>query len=105
MGLNTAMMVLNDHLHEIENDPLFGKKVHDAICGAWGREPYTHGFNVLQSHHADGLNIVAVGGNTIRSLGWSSYSADDETILRDLARKHGYRLVKKAKDAAQTGTT
>lgn len=95
MGFNTAMMVQNDHLHEIENDPEFGRKVSDAVRQTYGREkPYMHGFDMLPTAHADTMQVVAVGGNTIRRLGYSGYAAEDEAILRDVARQLGFRLVK-----------
>ena len=98
MGLNTAMVVLNDHLHEIERDSHFGKKVAEAVRYAAGsRRQFTSGFSVLPTVHADTMQIVAVGGNTIRSLGFSHWSADDEDILRSLARDMGFRLVRMKK--------
>lgn len=98
MGLNTAMIVRNDFLHEIRNDAKFGEKVWTAIChnGDKGRTPYLgQGFTVLPSSHADYMQVVAVGGNLIRRVGFGGgYRATDEDILRNLARDMGYRLVK-----------
>ncbi len=69
MGLNTAVIIRNDFLYAIKDDPAFGDKVYSAII-AHGRGPY-HGqsFDVLPSAHADYMQIVAVGGNSIRRLG------------------------------------
>ena len=100
MGFNTAVVVLNDHLHEIERDPEFGAKVAEAIRYA-GRDKYqyTSGFSVLPTQHADTMQVVAIGGNTIRNLGYSYWSAKDEDILRSLAKDMGFRLVRMKKVA------
>lgn len=95
MGFNTAMVVLNDHLHEIEKSQDFGQRVATAIRYAGrGDRLYSSGFSVLPTQHADTMQICAIGGNTIRRLGFGSWSADNERLLRDLARDLGYRLVK-----------
>ena len=99
MGYNTAAIIRNDFLHEIENDPDFGKKVADAVR-ANGNERYMRyhgqGFDVLPSCHADYVQVVAISGNSARRLGFGgTYRDDDETILRNLADNMGYRLVKK----------
>lgn len=104
MGMNTAMIVRNDFLHEIKEDPKFGEKVWTAIAynGNEQRMPYLgEGFSVLPSSHADYIQVVAIGGNIIRRLGiGGGYRAADEDILRNLADSMGYRLVKKTQRAA-----
>lgn len=97
MGFNTAVIVRNDFLHEIKDDPEFGQKVYGTIISN-GRGPY-HGqsFDVLPSNHADNMQIVAIGGNSIRYLGYGGeWGANDETILRNLASSMGFKLVRKA---------
>lgn len=94
MGFNTAMMILNDHLHLIEKDPEFGARVAEAVRHAGRGEIYTSGFNVLPTQHADTMQICAVGGNTIRRIGYGGWSNSDEELLRSLARDMGFRLVR-----------
>jgi hypothetical protein len=99
MGFNTACIVLNDFLHEIEKDPQFGRKVADAVR-ANGNERhmrhYTPGFSVLQSQHADYVQVVAISGNTIRWLGsGGNYRSTDEEVLRRLADGMGFDIVPK----------
>lgn len=94
MGFNTAMMVLNDHLHEIEKDKDFGAKVSEAIRYAGRGKLYTSGFSVLPTQHADTMQIVAIGGNTLRNIGYGSWSNNDEELLKSIARDMGYRLTK-----------
>lgn len=95
MGFNTAVVILNDHLHQLEKDPKFGERLGEAIRMAGREKLYTSGFDVLPTQHADTMQIVAIGGNTIRRLGFSSYYADNEQILKDLASDLGFRVVKK----------
>lgn len=96
MGMNTAMIIRNDFLHEIRKDDNFGAKVYAAIVGN-GREYYGQAFDVLPSCHADYVQVVAISGNTIRRLeGYTgTYTSSDEEILRNLADSMGYRLTKK----------
>lgn len=96
MGLNTAVIIRNDFLHEIKDDPEFGQKVYTAVISR-GREYHGQSFDVLPSAHADYLQIVAIGGNTIRLLGFGgTYQSDDEAALRYVADAMGFRLVRKA---------
>ena len=96
MGLNTALIVRNDFLHEIRGDSEFGQKVYSAIISR-GREYHGQSFDALPSAHADYLQIAAIGGNTIRLLGFGgTYQSDDEAALRYLAGSMGFRLVRKA---------
>lgn len=99
MGFNTACIIRNDFLHEIENDPEFGKSVAEAVR-ANGNERYMRrhhqGFSVLQSQHADYVQVVAISGNMIRWLGsGGGYRATDEEILRRLADGMGFEIVPK----------
>jgi hypothetical protein len=113
MGYNTTVIVMNDALGQIEEDPDFGKKLAAAIRGLQIPEKYrsrdvSAGYHVnaaavIESHHADFIRIVAVGGN----MGWrvesvAAYRAGpmgpekqvEEEILQRFATKFGYRLVK-----------
>lgn len=97
MGFNTAIIVRNDFLYQVKDDSEFGQKVYGAIISN-GRGPY-HGqsFGVLPSDHADNMQIIAIGGNSIRRLGYGGdWGANDETILRNLASSMGFKLVRKA---------
>jgi hypothetical protein len=107
MGFNSTVVILNDHLHEIEKDPEFGRKVSLMIAGHNHKElqeiryrqgAYANGVEVLGVHHADGVYLFAVGGNTGRDLGWItnwSQLDNDEKLLRELADRLGYSIRKK----------
>lgn len=87
MGYNATVVVLLDRLHEIERDPEFGKKLADAIkMHNYPREkPFVTGqTQVVDVQHADTLQIVAVGANSGRVLGYSHWSMDDDAVLGQL---------------------
>lgn len=106
MGFNTAVIILNDSVHMADENPHVGTDLYHAVCNARADDKFSGAIAVqknrgvatlgyaLPSQHADTIQIVAVGGNQIRTLGFS-YSNDDEVILRTLADKLGFRLVKK----------
>lgn len=75
MGFNSAIMILNDKLHEIERDPDFGAKVSSAVGQHMMGYPHqTHEFDhqslVLGQQHADVTTVMAMGGNTGFVLGF-----------------------------------
>jgi hypothetical protein len=111
MGFNTTVVVLNDALHQIAEDPKFGETLADAISGLSlhhandGRRPHVGaGFHanaatVIETHHADGLVAVAVGGNYGINLGYvGGYRTDPDTpdgkiaILKNLASNFGLKI-------------
>lgn len=98
MGLNTPCIILNDFLHEFDEDAEIGKKIARAVR-ANGDERhmgfYTQAFTVLPCGHSSGMQIVAVGGNTIRAIGYGDCHDNDETLLRKLADRLGYNLTKR----------
>jgi hypothetical protein len=89
MGFNTTVVVLNDALHDIENDPDFGKNLAKAVRGLAVRDGYqdvpalnhVNAATVIESHHADSLKAVLVGGNIGIDLGYAGhYSLDLATF-------------------------
>lgn len=113
MGYNTTVVILNDAIHQIKDDPEFGKNLHDAVLGLALPEKYRSRYvpsghhcnaaEVIEHHHADGIKLVAVGANT----GWDLEvevhyteahkpgTALQEVLLRALADKLGYRVARK----------
>ena len=109
MGFNTTVVILNDGLHDIAKDTEFSKKLADAVARLSVTEGkavdvsagcFANPCVVVETHHADGVCLIAVGGNYGRNLGhvasWSQLS-DDVALLRGLADKLGYRIVRKGK--------
>lgn len=71
MGFNTAVIIHNDHLDRIEDDPNFGRVLRQAIVETAGRpheKRYYRGFDLLPSRHADFTQFVIIGQNSIRSI-------------------------------------
>lgn len=110
MGFNSTIVVMNDALGSIEKDRDFGKKLVEGILMQYGRNNekltdvsaggHVNAASVIEQHHADGTAIVAVGGNCGSVLGhYFSYMHHEPKvqldILKHLANKMGYRLVKK----------
>jgi hypothetical protein len=72
MGYNTTVLVLNDALGLIRDDPEFGRKLYEAILGDRfpadvsarnGRQVHTNAATVIETHHADYEVLVKIGGN------------------------------------------
>lgn len=94
MGFNTAVMVLNDCLHEIEKDPEFGRKLSEEVREAYsrrGHDGWHNSFSVLPSQHADWDQLVVIGQNRMRRF--EDIKAEErDALLKRLARDAGYRL-------------
>tara|TARA_Y100000310_G_scaffold317661_1_gene370764 strand:+ start:967 stop:1395 length:429 start_codon:yes stop_codon:yes gene_type:complete len=111
MGFNTTVVVLNDALHQIQEDPEFGKRLHKSIGELGGGSnvrnvdvPAIHGNSVhcnaatvIETHHVDETTIIAVGGNMGKQIGnvFCSANADPLEIVKQLADQLGYTLHKK----------
>lgn len=71
MGFNTAVIIHNDHLHDLSIDSKFGEKLENAIRETTYRpneRHYYRGFDVLPSVHADYDQYVVIGQNSIRNF-------------------------------------
>lgn len=98
MGFNTAVIVLNDHIHDLEKDQQTGVKLGQLIRGKGYHDTYMSGVDCLPSVHADGTQIIAVGQNQIRLLTTAFAGVQhDVELLKELADNLGYRIVKKVK--------
>lgn len=109
MGFNTTVVVMNDALNAIEQDVQFGPKLVQAILQMGGRSNlnehidvsamgHVNAATVIESHHADGLMVVAVGGNTALNMGYGGgYTNRELQVLNVLAERLGYTLHKKPK--------
>lgn len=107
MGYNTTVLVLNDALNDIAEDPQFGSKlmaaVNKAVCYGGGVDVsacgHVNAATVIETHHADSYHTVLVGGNMGHSLGYAGhYSMDLATfegkrnLLRQLAAHLGVKV-------------
>lgn len=90
MGLNTVILILNDHLGNIEDDPEFGRKLALSISAYGLRDWLDPRFRVISVAHADYTQIVATHGNI---------GAEVSSQLSPLCRKR----IREAMDAALNG--
>ena len=105
MGYNTTVVVLNDALSDIENDPEFGRKLAAAVRKVSLGKPvdvsaggHCNAAIVLETHHADNQQLVLVGGNYGQLLPCNvRYHSEtpEMDVLTTLATKMGYFLRKK----------
>ena len=104
MGFNATVVVCLDQLDSIEKDPDFGKNLSLAVMQCNGRNNPIyghHGIVVVETHHADHLVPVIVGGNTgIVIPAYVGINPDDTPenrnlkILKTIAQVLGYRISK-----------
>lgn len=113
MGYNTTIVVMNDALNAIGEDPEFGRKLEDAILSCHrvdnpdvsavskGGGIHVNAATVIGCEHADVTQVIAVGWNsgTVLDHPYINYHdksmTTDEKVLRSLADKLGFRLSKK----------
>ncbi len=108
MGFNTTVVILNDSLYDIENDPDFGKNLAIAINTLSGQSgPISvpsggsgRAASVIETHHSDYAVLIVTGCNSGNNMGTifpHGRVTDDKDvkILRGLADKLGYRIAKK----------
>ena len=111
MGFNTSVIVMNDSLSAIKDDPEFGKNLYDAVLRV-GSHQNDEGFTgidvpakynanaatVVETHHADMTSVVTFGKNYGDHLGtFALYGEESQAlkIARELAEAEGYKLVRK----------
>jgi len=72
MGWNTVVVVMNDAIHDIENDPAFGRRLAQAIREQMGRRHtpidvpaggHCNAATVICQDHADAVQLVEVHRN------------------------------------------
>ena len=115
MGYHTTVVINNDALNGIQDDPTFLKDLVRAVGGVGegpqAKDPETQrrvgalghsvAATVVETHHADYTTVVAVAGGTATTLlshngRINARTADGrEALLRALADELGYMLVKK----------
>lgn len=113
MGHNTAVLILNDAIHGVQEDP---KAFTDALMDAWHKFSRNHGNptdfaignhvnggTVFHESHADVTGVYAIGGNHTSKLytgynGGRHHTDEDRVkLLKELAAEMGFNIVKKRK--------
>jgi len=105
MGYNSTVVILNDVLSDLRNNPRFGEKLADAIAEQhMTGKPFDvqNGVIVVEQHHADETAVVAVGGNCGTKLGmvggYTHHTPEDKLrIVKSLANDLGFNLSKQRK--------
>lgn len=109
MGWQTTVIVNNDSLGTIQNDPDFTKKLvsailqvrndHQVSVNAYDGHCSINGATVIESHHISGNMIISAGGLGGLVLGFGGCDTNNEknkeVILKNLAESMGYTLRKK----------
>jgi hypothetical protein len=113
MGYNSTLVICNDVMSAMESDPegWVQKAINNLMSSelykgpvAFGHGYSANGFWAVTNTHADAVSVIAVGGNYASVLGqfhWGNSGHHEEEqqveLLKQLADKYGYRLVKKSK--------
>lgn len=106
MGYNTAILVLNDTLNDISDNPqAWWDKVRDSIATfgiSKNNDLYissiVEGTKVFHMEHADCVTPYALGGNYTFVIGNGETNTEklfEINLLKNLAKKYDYRLVKR----------
>lgn len=107
MGYNSVVLLLNDQLNQLAQDPaktVLG--IIDAVRNfgyrhTRGDTQFAGQHEVVSSEHADHTVLIAVGGNYATIIHREAFchahheEAHIVKLLRSAADKYGYRLVKK----------
>lgn len=112
MGYRTVVILYNDRCGEWSNDPDLGKKIEAGMNYTSGSlrgqnagmltPANLHYGNVAQCVHADTTTLSVINGYHMRSMLHSFYKPGEDAIseelrmLKEVADKFGYKLVKKA---------
>ncbi len=107
MDFRTIPLLVNDLAHEWGNDPELGQLIQRAMNYTHDKDPEAarignYGY-VLECTHADTQTLLAIDGYRGKAVAHSFWRRDDheaamhERLLRDMADRMGYRLVKKSK--------
>jgi hypothetical protein len=101
MGFRTVVVLSNDLAHEWEKDPELGRKIW-AAAASNGREDLRYG-SIVEQVHADAQTLAVLDSYNGKAVAYSHWhhgqspEARDLSLLKDMAEKMGYKVVKKAK--------
>lgn len=110
MGFNTGVLILNDAIHGIQNDPQQFANNFMLACANFQRANdvvdfrignHVNGGTVFHLAHADMTGVYAIGGNhttrlSIGNNGGRHHTIEDKVqLLKKLADEMGFAVVKK----------
>lgn len=96
MGFRTLVLLHNDRASAWENDSNLGKKIMQAA----GMRKNDLGYgSVVECCHADQITMAVIDSYSFTPVSYRHWgdSAEEQTLrmLKDAAKKFGYKLVKK----------
>lgn len=103
MGYNTVIVLLNDHLGEVEDSGPLGRKIGDSVRGYPRRHTLDFGCGaVISQDHANGFQVTVTHGN----MGWRIDKVDYDRFLgwqaldqmKACLERNGYCVTKAKKD-------
>lgn len=104
MGFNTAVMFCNDGFDQIQRYPddfIEGISRNMNRGGEFGVGHHGNVAQVIETDHADAIQLIAVGGNHATKVHTGFYVGDHHTeegqlaLLRQWADRMGYHLTRK----------
>jgi len=106
MGFNTSAVIINDSLNSMAEDKELGKRLADGVLALSLGKPvdvragnHVNAIYLVESHHADHMVPILVGGNYGVEVTGALVRRDDKDMEMDLllrlAHKKGYTLRKK----------
>jgi hypothetical protein len=113
MGFNSTVVVMNDALDMIRDDPQFGERLYRAVLEVGRGKPvdvsahtkrgiHCNAATVVESHHADYDVFVKVGGNygeVAKGVDSLIYAAKEFVQKVERGEAHSKRSYKAFKDA------
>lgn len=101
MGLNTIVLLHNDHLHTLEeNAEEFTQELCTGVQNAFGEKVNIGTGNaanvaqVITTTHSSYDYFVRVQGNTAKALGYQNVETDDLEAMANFLREQGYTVEK-----------
>lgn len=83
MGLNTVVLILNDHIADIERrSAIFCARLHSMIAAGQTGEVIA-GAKIISTAHADAVQIVGVHGNIGEEFGPDVLSQKGLAVVRE----------------------
>lgn len=99
MGFNTTLVLMNDRLKDVKDDPEFGKSLASAVeeFSLSDVRPYPtgHGLYIIEKHESSLASVLVATNNGAECIMMLKDVKDvKQTIMRELAKELGYRMVK-----------
>lgn len=97
MGFRTVVILANDQAHEWQKDAELGNKIFHGSYAFNGQFPYGR---VIECCHADQQTLGVIDSYRFLPMSYGQWNGNETSqdmqirLLKDAARKLGYKLVK-----------